>query len=167
MVTGRSSPPRGISRPSGPGPKALGRKPRGSRVARGLTTGTRRPLARPPPYLSFIPNGKSVNMPPRFFARGDNMDDTGRYARFATHLNAKKAGPLVCPICKATETFEAKGTLSGPPSNPLTSTDLPVPAEPLTPTDHPTSANAQFYYATCTNCGYSIFFDTGISDLPE
>jgi predicted nucleic-acid-binding Zn-ribbon protein len=83
------------------------------------------------------------------------MDDTGRYARFATHLNAKKAGPLVCPICKATETFEAKGTLSGPPSNPLTSTDLP------------TSANPQFNYATCTNCGYSIFFDTGVSDLPE
>ena len=94
------------------------------------------------------------------------MDDTGRYARFAAHLNAKKAGPLVCPICKATESFEAKGTLSGPPSNPPTSTDLPAP-EPLTPKDRPTSANPQFNYATCTNCGYSIFFDTGISDLPE
>ena len=77
------------------------------------------------------------------------MDDTGRYARFATHLNSKKAGPLVCPICNATESFEAKGALVGPPS------DLPAPTDP------------RFNYATCTNCGCSIFFDTEISNLPE
>jgi len=83
------------------------------------------------------------------------MDDTGRYARFAAHLNSKKAGALVCPICNATESFEAKGALVRPPSGPLASRDLPAPADP------------RFNYATCTNCGYSIFFDTEISNLPE
>ena len=71
------------------------------------------------------------------------MDDSERYARLATHLNSKKAGPLVCPICKATESFEAKGTPAGPRSDP------------------------QFNYATCTNCGYSIFFDAEALTLPE
>jgi hypothetical protein len=42
---------------------------------------------------------------------------------FSSHLEAKKAGPLVCPICV-------------------------IESEP------------QFAYAACTNCGYSIFFDT-------
>jgi hypothetical protein len=83
------------------------------------------------------------------------MDDSYSYARFATHLNSKKAGPLVCPICKATESFEVKGTLVGPRSDPRTSTD-PV-----------SSTGPQFNYAACTNCGYSIFFDTGILHLPE
>ncbi len=77
------------------------------------------------------------------------MDDSYSDARFATHLNSKKAGPLVCPICKATESFEAKSTLVGPRTDPLASTD------------------PQFNYAACTNCGYSIFFDTGILHLPE
>jgi predicted nucleic-acid-binding Zn-ribbon protein len=84
-----------------------------------------------------------------YFSKGEIMDDSYSYARFATHLNSKKAGPLVCPICKATESFEAKSTLVGPRSDPLTSTD------------------PQFNYAACTNCGYSIFFDTGILNLPE
>ena len=101
------------------------------------------------------------------------MDDSHEYARFATHLNSKKAGPLVCPICKATESFEAKGTLVGPRSEPLTSTDPVAPTDPLTPTDPlaPTdslsSSDPQFNYAACTNCGYSIFLDTGIPYLPE
>jgi predicted nucleic-acid-binding Zn-ribbon protein len=77
------------------------------------------------------------------------MEDSSSYARFATHLNTKKAGPLVCPICKATESFEAKSTLVGTRSDPLTSTD------------------PKFNYAACSNCGYSIFFDTGILSLPE
>ena len=85
----------------------------------------------------------------RYFSKGEIMEDSYEYARFATHLNSKKAGPLVCPICKATESFEAKGTLVGPRSDPL------VPTDP------------QFNYAACTNCGYSIFFDAGISHLPE
>jgi predicted nucleic-acid-binding Zn-ribbon protein len=85
----------------------------------------------------------------RYFSEGEIVDDSYSYARFATHLNNKKAGPLVCPICKATESFEVKSTLVGPRSDPLTSTD------------------PQFNYAACTNCGYSIFFDTGILDLPE
>jgi hypothetical protein len=55
----------------------------------------------------------------------------------------------------ATESFEAKGAQVGPPS------------DPLTPTDFPTSADPRFNYATCTNCGYSIFFDAEISNLPE
>ena len=97
----------------------------------------------------------------RYFSKGEIMEDSYEYARFATHLNSKKAGPLVCPICKATESFEAKGTLVGPRSDPLTSTDPVAPTDPLTPTD------PQFNYAACTNCGYSIFFDAGISHLPE
>ena len=88
-------------------------------------------------------NGKSVSMPLGYASKGEIMDDSERYARFATHLNSKKGGPLVCPICNATESFEAKGTLVGPPSGPL-------------------STYPQFNYAACTNCGYSIFFDTGI-----
>jgi predicted nucleic-acid-binding Zn-ribbon protein len=88
-------------------------------------------------------------MPLRHFSKGEIMDDSYSHARFATHLNSKKAGPLVCPICKATESFEVKGTLVGPRTDPLASTD------------------PQFNYAACTNCGYSIFFDTGILHLPE
>ena len=75
------------------------------------------------------------------------MDDTNRTARFAAHLNSKKAGPLVCPICKATESFEARG-------------DAARSADPLT------SIDPQFARATCTNCGYSIFFDTGAVPPP-
>ena len=83
------------------------------------------------------------------------MDDSYGYTRFAAHLNSKKAGPLVCPICKATESFEARGTLAGSSSDPLTSSGPP------------TSPESQFNYATCTNCGYSIFFDTGALPLLE
>ena len=83
------------------------------------------------------------------------MDDSYGYARLAVHLNHKKAGPLVCPICKTTESFETGGTLGGPRSDPLTSADtLP-------------SSGPQFNYATCTNCGYSIFFDAGVLPPPE
>ncbi len=94
-------------------------------------------------------------MPPRYSNEGKIVDDRETYARFAAHLNSKKAGPLVCPICNATESFEAKGALVGPPADPQ-SADLPMPTEPLTPVD------PQFNYAACTNCGYSIFFDTGV-----
>ena len=82
------------------------------------------------------------------------MDDTNSYARLAAHLNSKKAGPLVCPICKATESFEAKGATAGPRSDSLASTDVAASAEPLT------SIGPRFTHATCTECGYSIFFDT-------
>lgn len=67
------------------------------------------------------------------------MDDAQGYARLATHLNSKKAGPLVCPVCNATESLEAKGTMAEP----------------------------RFAYATCTNCGYSIFFDAGALPPPQ
>ena len=83
------------------------------------------------------------------------MDDSYGYTRLAAHLDSKKAGPLVCPICKATESFEAGGTLAGSRS------------ESLTPTDPPTSSEPQFNYATCSNCGYSIFFDSEAIILPE
>ena len=76
------------------------------------------------------------------------MDDTNRTSRLAAHLNGKKAGPLVCPICKAQESFEAKDVPAGPSSDP------PAATAPLTPTD------SRFHYAACTNCGYSIFFDS-------
>jgi hypothetical protein len=105
-------------------------------------------------------NGKSVSTPLGYDGKGEIMDDSERYARLATHLNSKKAGPLVCPVCNAMESFEAKGTLVGPPSGTL-STDLPAPTEP------PTSTDPRFNYAACTNCGYSIFFDAGALTLPE
>ena len=89
------------------------------------------------------------------------MDDTQEYARLDTHLNIKKAGPLVCPICKATESFEAKGVSSRPLSDPLPPTDLPASADTLT------SAEPQFNYAACTNCGYSIFFEAEALPPPQ
>ena len=82
------------------------------------------------------------------------MEDTSMAARLAAHLNSKKAGPLVCPICKATESFEARGDSAGPRSDPLASTDVAASVEPLA------SADPRFTHATCTECGYSIFFDT-------
>jgi hypothetical protein len=105
-------------------------------------------------------------MLPRFFFEGEVMEERDMYARFATHLNSKKAGPLVCPICNATESFEAKGAPPGRPSDPLGPTDLPAPTDPLISPDAPTSAEPRFNYAACTNCGYSIFFDAEISDRP-
>ena len=83
------------------------------------------------------------------------MDDSYGYTRFAAHLNSKKAGPLVCPICKATESFEARGTLAGSSSDPLASSGPP------------TSPESQFNYATCTHSWYTIFFVTGALPLPE
>ena len=104
-------------------------------------------------------------MPPRYLSEGEIVDDTQGYARLATHLNAKKAGPLVCPICKATESFEAKGTLAGPssesPSGPRPPTDLAASAEPLA------SAEPRFGYAACANCGYAIFFEEGALPPPQ
>jgi predicted nucleic-acid-binding Zn-ribbon protein len=82
------------------------------------------------------------------------VEDTDGRARLVAHLNNKKAGPLVCPICKATESFEAKGAPAGPPSDPLSPTDLAASADP------------QFAHASCTNCGYSIFFDAGVLPPP-
>jgi hypothetical protein len=82
------------------------------------------------------------------------VDDTNRTARLAAHLNSKKAGPLVCPICKAMESFEAKDDAAGLRSDPLASTDVAASVEPLT------SVDSQFAHVTCTECGYSIFFDT-------
>jgi DNA-directed RNA polymerase subunit RPC12/RpoP len=64
-------------------------------------------------------------------------------ALFASHLEAKKAGPLVCPICSQTNTIVPKGAPIGEPSG-----EPVIESEP------------QYAYAACTNCGYSIFFDT-------
>jgi hypothetical protein len=94
----------------------------------------------------------------RYSSQGELMDESQKYARFANHLNTKKAGALVCPICKATESFEVKSTIGSSPPDSHTSTDIPPPTDPLASTD------PQFDYAACTNCGYSIFFDTGISE---
>jgi DNA-directed RNA polymerase subunit RPC12/RpoP len=62
---------------------------------------------------------------------------------FSSHLEAKKAGPLVCPICNQTNTILPKGAPIGEPSG-----EPVIESEP------------QYAYAACTNCGYSIFFDT-------
>jgi hypothetical protein len=67
------------------------------------------------------------------------MDDPAtsgiREERFANHLSEKQAGPLVCPICTATRSFEPKGLIGA------------------------------FGYAACSNCGYSIFFDANVIGL--
>ena len=55
--------------------------------------------------------------------------------RFASHLREKQAGPLVCPICNASRSFEPKGAIG------------------------------KFGYAACSNCGYSIFFDADVPGL--
>jgi len=64
-------------------------------------------------------------------------------ALFSSHLEVKKAGPLVCPICNRTDTIVPKGAPIGEFSG-----EPVIEREP------------QFAYAACTNCGYSIFFDT-------
>jgi predicted nucleic-acid-binding Zn-ribbon protein len=64
-------------------------------------------------------------------------------ALFSSHLEVKKAGALVCPICNQTNTIVPKGAPIGEPSG-----EPVIESEP------------QFAYAACTNCGYSIFFDT-------
>ena len=64
------------------------------------------------------------------------MDD-----RFSAYLESKQAGPLSCPICGQTNTFEPRGSLAATRAYPSVS---PTP---------------QFNYVACTNCGYSIFFD--------
>jgi len=61
--------------------------------------------------------------------------------RFSSYLESKQAGPLSCPICGATNAFVPKGSAAATRAYPSVS---PAP---------------QFNYATCTNCGYSIFFD--------
>ena len=67
------------------------------------------------------------------------MDEMGMSSiweeRFANHLREKQAGPLVCPICTATRSFEPKGAVGA------------------------------FGYAACSNCGYSIFFDATMTGL--
>ena len=68
---------------------------------------------------------------------------------FRAYLESKQAGPLSCPRCGQTNTFEPKGSLAATRAYPSVS---PTP---------------QFNYAACTNCGYSIFFDaqtTGFLD---
>src|SRR5215208_1852952 len=54
-------------------------------------------------------------------------------ALFSSHLEAKKAGPLVCPICNQTNTIVPKGAPIGEPSG-----EPVVESEP------------QFAYAACT-----------------
>jgi DNA-directed RNA polymerase subunit RPC12/RpoP len=62
---------------------------------------------------------------------------------FAKYLDDKKAGPLVCPICNRTDTFEPAVVLGPPPETQL------------------------FRYASCSNCGYSIFFAVTTTNVPE
>ena len=87
-------------------------------------------------------------MPLKHSSKGEIVEDWYEKwcARFRRHLDSKKAGPLVCPICKAADTFEPAGALGAPPE------DI-------------TSRNPQFGYASCTNCGYSIFFNSDKIDV--
>jgi predicted nucleic-acid-binding Zn-ribbon protein len=62
---------------------------------------------------------------------------------FSSHLEVKKSGPLVCPICNQTNTILPKGAPIGE-----------ISGEPVI------ESEPQFAYAACTNCGYSLFFDT-------
>lgn len=66
---------------------------------------------------------------------------------FASHLREKQVGPLSCPICGQTSTFEPKGTIDG------------------TPIDDVQRPRCQFGYAACSNCGYCIFFDAEVTGL--
>ncbi len=79
------------------------------------------------------------------------MDDPGTSSTWeemlASHLREKQAGPLVCPICATTRSFEPKGTIGGNMVDDVVSTEV------------------QFGYAACSNCGYSIFFDVGVTGL--
>lgn len=63
----------------------------------------------------------------------------------ASHLREKQAGPLTCPICTRTNSFEPKGTIGGQMA------------------DDAARPEYQFGYAACGNCGYSIFFDAGVT----
>ena len=71
--------------------------------------------------------------------KGGDMDDLGASGtwekRFSSHLREKQAGPLVCPICNASRSFEPMGAIG------------------------------EFGYAACSNCGYSIFFDANVIGL--
>ena len=67
--------------------------------------------------------------------------------RFSGYLESKQAGPLSCPICGQTNTFEPRGSVAATTAYPSVS---PTP---------------QFNYASCTNCGYSIFFDARTTGL--
>ncbi len=69
---------------------------------------------------------------------------------FSSHLEAKKSGPLVCPICTQTNTILPKGAPIGETSGLIGESAGPPTIE----------SEPQFAYAACTNCGYSIFFDT-------
>ena len=66
---------------------------------------------------------------------------------FASHLRKKQAGPLVCPICGQTNSFEPKGTIGGQMADDVARLEF------------------QFGYAACGNCGYSIFFDAAVTRL--
>src|SRR5215216_4508183 len=74
---------------------------------------------------------------PMYSQRQEDLD------LFSSHLEAKKSGPLVCPICNQPNTIVAKGAPIGESSG-----------EPII------ESEPQYAYAACTNCGYSIFFDT-------
>ncbi len=77
------------------------------------------------------------------------MDDPGTSGTweemFAGYVRGKQAGPLTCPVCAATNTFEPKGTIGGHMA------------------DDATRPEFQFGYAACSNCGYSIFFDAAVT----
>jgi len=79
------------------------------------------------------------------------MDDPGMSGSweemFAGHLREKQAGPLTCPICAQTNSFEPKGTIGGHMA------------------DNVARPEFQFGYAACGNCGYSIFFDASVTRL--
>ena len=60
-------------------------------------------------------------------------------ALFASHLEAKKAGPLVCPICNQTNTILPKGAPIGEPSG-----EPVIESEPQLPTLHAQIADTRF-----------------------
>src|SRR5215212_11026031 len=79
------------------------------------------------------------------------MDDPGTSGTweeaFASHLRDKQAGPLTCPVCAQTNSFEPKGTIGGSMADDVRRPEF------------------QFGYAACSNCGYSIFFDAAVTEL--
>ena len=66
---------------------------------------------------------------------------------FAGYLRGKQAGPLACPVCAQTNSFDPIGTIGGQMADDVNRPEF------------------QFGYLACRNCGYSIFFDARVTEL--
>ncbi len=79
------------------------------------------------------------------------MDDPGTGGTwdemFESWVRSKQEGPLVCPVCARRGSFTPGGTVGA-----VLVDDVARPT-------------AQFGYAYCENCGYTMFFNADVSKL--